>query len=98
MNGPTDLEILRRVQQGDRSAYMLLFDRYYARIERYAGRLLQDSEAARDAASETFLRAYRSVDGFRTGEIGYAAYLFLICRRLVIIDRSRLMASNTLAL
>src|SRR5437588_8601583 len=86
---PTDEEILRRVQGGDREAFIALFDRYYSRVEGYARRQMQNPEAARDIASETFLRAYRTVDSFRLGEISYAGYLFLICRRLMLTERSR---------
>jgi RNA polymerase sigma-70 factor (ECF subfamily) len=86
----SDDEILRRVQRGERSEYLKLFDRYYARVENYARRRLQNAEAARDIASETFLRAYRSVDGFRIGEsISYFGYLLLICRRLIAAERVR---------
>ena len=85
----TDEEILRRVQSGDREAYLVVFDRYYSRVESYARRQMQNPEAARDIASETFLRAYRTVDSFRIGEISYAGYLFLICRRLILTERSR---------
>ena len=85
----TDDEILRRVQGGDREAFLALFDRYYSRVEGYARRRMQNPEAARDIASETFLRAYRTVDSFRLGEISYAGYLFLICRRLMLTERAR---------
>jgi len=85
----TDEEILRRVQGGDREAFLLLFDRYYGRVEGYARRQMQNPEVARDIASETFLRAYRTVDSFRINEISYIGYLFMICRRLTLTERSR---------
>ncbi|HLJ57397.1 MAG TPA: sigma-70 family RNA polymerase sigma factor [Chthonomonadaceae bacterium] len=86
---PTDEEILRRVQRGDRDAFLVLFDRYHSRVESYARRQMQNPEAARDIASETFLRAYRTVDNFRIGEISYGGYLYLICRRLMLTERTR---------
>lgn len=85
----SDEEILRRVHKGDREAYITLFDRYYARVEGYARRQTLNAEAARDFASETFLRAYRSVDGFRVGEISYLGYLLMICRRLILTEQAR---------
>lgn len=91
----TDEEILKRIQRGDRQEYIKLFDRYHSRVELYARRLLRNSEAARDAASETFLRAFRNVDSFRIGDISYLGYLFLICRRLVITEQSRMSKSPT---
>ena len=90
----SDDEILRRVQQGARAEFVQIFDRHYARIERYALRQLRDAEAARDVASETFLRAYRSVDSFRVGEqIAYLGFLFLICRRLILTERRKSQTS-----
>src|SRR5689334_16674241 len=86
---PTDEEILRRVQNGDREAFLVLFDRYHGRVESYARRQMQNPEAARDIASETFLRAFRAVDSFRIGEISYPGYLFMICRRLMVTEQTR---------
>lgn len=95
----SDDEIIRRVQGGDREEYVALFDRHYARIERFARLQLHDAELARDIASETFLRAYRSVDRFRRGEqITYLGYLFLICRRLILTEQSRRAAGGTRSL
>lgn len=87
----TDDQIIKRVQQGETSAYMTLFERYYPRVERYARRQMQNAEVARDIASETFLRAYRNVGNYRVDEnMNYLAYLLMICRRLTITERGRL--------
>ena len=87
---PTDEEIILQVQGGDRNKYVVLFDRYYARVESYARRQIHHAETARDIASETFLRAFRNVDSFRVGEnISYLGYLLFICRRLVLTERAR---------
>src|SRR5216684_3542301 len=85
----SDEEIIQRVQRGEREEYFVLFDRYYARVESYARRQLHHAEAARDIASETFLRAFRSVDSFRTGGISYLGYLLMICRRLILTEQTR---------
>jgi RNA polymerase sigma-70 factor (ECF subfamily) len=90
----SDDDILRRVQRGERSEFLEIFDRYYPRIEGYAQHQLRNAEAARDIASETFLRAYRNVDSFRIGEnISYVGYLFLVCRRLILTERQRLRSA-----
>lgn len=96
---PSDHEILRRVQRGERNAFITLFDRYYARVESYARWQMRQPEIASDIASETFLRAYRSVDGFRT-ETGtpYFAYLLQICRRLIQTERGRRMIESSCSL
>ena len=89
MNPPDD-QILIRVQKGDRDAYVALFDRYYARVFRYARWQSGDPDLAADAASETFVRAYAAVDGFRTEDnTPYLAYLLQICRRILISNHSK---------
>src|SRR5579883_1547403 len=90
----SDEEIIRRAQRGERSAFLTLFDRHYPRVESYARRQTRDAELARDLASETFLRAYRNLDKFRTGEnITYLGYLLMICRRLIITESARRRAA-----
>ena len=84
-----DEDIIQRVQRGERDEYLVLFDRYYSRVEGYARQRLHNAEAARDIVSETFLRAYRNVDSFRIGGISYLGYLMLICRRLIFTEQTR---------
>lgn len=96
---PSDDEIIRRVQRGERDLFLMLFDRYYSQLERFARCHVPDGDTARDMASETFLRAYQSVDRFRTGEqMTFKGYLFLICRRLLINERQRPTVSPISAL
>ncbi len=94
----SDDVIIERVQRGEREQFLELYHRYHRRIEAYARRQLRSAEAARDIASETFLRAFQSIDTFRTGErISYLGYLFLLCRRLIINEQKRLLASPILS-
>jgi RNA polymerase sigma-70 factor (ECF subfamily) len=86
---PSDANLLARVQAGDREAYLLLFDRYYASVEAFARKRLQNAAVACDIAAETFVRAYHSRDDFPSGRIHYLGYLLMICRRLVIAERAR---------
>jgi RNA polymerase sigma-70 factor (ECF subfamily) len=95
----SDDRIIERVQQGDRAAYLKLFDLYYPRVERYARWQLQDTETARDVASETFLRAYRHIGGYEVGRnSAYLPYLLQICRRLIFAEQDRLHSRPTYSL
>ena len=86
----SDEQILVRVQKGDRDAYVALFDRYYPRVYRYARWQCGNMDLAADAASETFVRAFGAVDGFRTEDnTPYLAYLLQICRRILISNHAR---------
>jgi RNA polymerase sigma-70 factor (ECF subfamily) len=58
MGEQSDLDLVRRVRSGDRSAYGELVERYQAAILRRAQSILRDPAAAEDAAQEAFVRAY----------------------------------------
>lgn len=61
-------DLVRRIRGGELEA----FDELMVRVERpvlaVAWRILGERELARDAAQETYLRLFRSLDSFRLGE------------------------------
>lgn len=66
--GPTDdAEAVRRARAGDLDAYEVLVARYTAVAHRTAY-LLGAGDAAEDVVQETFVKAYRGLGRFRTGE------------------------------
>jgi RNA polymerase sigma-70 factor, ECF subfamily len=58
---PLSLEAL---QSGDRAEFARLVDMYYGIIYRLAIRMLNNPQDAEDILQETFLKAYRHIDGF----------------------------------
>lgn len=62
--GPTDLEVIQRIRDGDSEAFRLLVERYQGRAHRLALRVLRDEEAARDAVQDAFVKAYSALGRF----------------------------------
>jgi RNA polymerase sigma-70 factor, ECF subfamily len=60
--------LVRRIRAGEVEAFGDLMGRTEARILALSWRLLGDRHLAEDAAQETYLRIYRSLDTFRLGE------------------------------
>lgn len=58
-------EAIRRVLAGDRDAYRVLMERYFAQVHRIAWRITGDEADAEEAAQEAFVRAYNKLPGFR---------------------------------
>lgn len=58
-------EALARVAAGETEAFASLVEAYQDRLLRLCERLLGDVEEARDAAQETFLKAYRKAADFK---------------------------------
>lgn len=72
-----DAATILRFQHGDKDAFNDLVTRHRQRAYHYAARLTNDSDEAADIVAETFLRAYRSLDGFK-GESSFATWLYRI--------------------
>ena len=72
-----DLELVRRVQHGDKRAFELLVAKYQRRISRLLSRMIRDPADMEDVAQEAFIKAYRALPGFR-GESAFYTWLYRI--------------------
>ncbi len=73
----TDKELVRRVKQGDKHAFDLLFARYQHKIVNLVGRYLRDPEDVQDVAQEAFIKAFRALPRFR-GDSAFYTWLYRI--------------------
>jgi len=72
-----DNAFLERLRAGEATAFETLVDRYSGDLYALLYRLTSDPEEARDLTQDTFLRALRSVSGFR-GDASLKTWLFRI--------------------
>lgn len=72
-----DRELVKKVQQGDKSAFDLLVRKYQFKIIKLISRYVHDPSEASDVAQEAFLKAYRALPGFR-GESAFYTWLYRI--------------------
>ena len=63
---PDDTTLVKQTRTGDRRAFSELVWRHQAAVYRSCYRILGNYEDAEDASQETFLRAYRKLDTFRS--------------------------------
>ena len=85
-----DLELVKRVQQGDSTAFDLLVRKYQHRVVALVGRYVHDWSEAQDVAQDSFLRAYRAIGSFR----GDAQFYTWLHRIAVNTAKNHLVAHN----
>jgi RNA polymerase sigma-70 factor (ECF subfamily) len=72
-----DQALVERVQAGDQQAFGLLVAKYQRKLLRLVSRLVRDSAEAEDVTQEAFVKAYRSLAGFR-GDSAFYTWLYRI--------------------
>lgn len=72
-----DLQLVERVQAGDREAFSLLVSKYQRRLLRLVSRFVRDAAEAEDVTQEAFVKAYRALPNFR-GESAFYTWLYRI--------------------
>ena len=82
----SDDVLVARFLQGDERAFDLLVERHRVAIYRLAYRFLGSHEEADDVSQEAFLRAYRSLHGFR-GEASFRTWITRIAINLALKSR-----------
>jgi len=91
INEQLDKDLVKRVQQGDKSAYDLLVIKYQHRIIQLVNRYIKDPSEAQDVAQEAFIKAYRALPNFR-GDSAFYTWLYRIAintAKNYLLSRSR---------
>jgi RNA polymerase sigma-70 factor (ECF subfamily) len=76
-SGNADAALVRRVKQGERSAFDLLVAKYQHRILNLIMRYVKDPSEAMDVSQEAFIKAYNAMPSFR-GDSAFYTWLYRI--------------------
>ena len=92
----SDEELMQRTQQGDKTAFSLLYERYSASVLSYLYRMLGNVEDVESIGQEVFLRAFRFAATYQYPH-KFSTWLFTITRNLAINQsrRRKRSPSNT---
>ncbi|MCY4527439.1 MAG: sigma-70 family RNA polymerase sigma factor [Chloroflexi bacterium] len=77
---PDEPQLVDRSRDGDLSAFNAIVERYQSQVYNVSARILGDRHLAEDVAQETFIKAHRSLNGFRGGSL--RAWLLRIASNL----------------
>ena len=83
-----DLVLIRRAQEGDRTAFNELIVRHEAKAFQYAFRLTRNVDDASDIAVEAFVRAYSAVRHFK-GQSAFSTWIYRIVTNCFLDYRKR---------
>ncbi len=72
-----DLELVRKVQSGDKAAFDLLVIKYQHKIANLISRYIKDTYEVQDVTQEAFIKAYRGLKNFR-GDSAFYTWLYRI--------------------
>ena len=78
---PSDERLVEAFQAGDLAAFDLLLLRWERKVQGTVYRVLGTEEDARDVTQEAFLKAFRSLHGFK-GEARFSSWLYQIALNL----------------
>lgn len=73
----SDLELVKRVQSGDKKSFDLLVLKYQHKVINLVLRYVHDQDQAMDIAQEAFIKAYRGLKNFR-GDSAFYTWLYRI--------------------
>ena len=72
-----DIELVKRVQQGDKTAFDVLVLKYQQKVVNLISRYVSDQSECYDVAQDTFIKAYRALGNFR-GDSQFYTWLYRI--------------------
>lgn len=72
-----DMDLVARVQRGDKRAFDLLVLKYQRKIMRMLSRMIREPAEVEDVAQEAFIKAYRALPQFR-GDSAFYTWLYRI--------------------
>lgn len=85
----TDSQMVREIKEGNVELYSELMRRYQRKILAFVYHMLKSSNMeliAEDLCSETFYKAYRSLNTFREVDASFSTWLYTIARNTVLSE------------
>ncbi len=73
----TDMELVKRVQAGEKNAFDVLVLKYQQRVVNLVMRYVRDQHIAMDISQEAFIKAYKGLQNFR-GDSAFYTWLYRI--------------------
>lgn len=93
----TDSQMIREIKEGNTELYSELMRRYQRKILAFVYHMLKSAHLellAEDICSETFYKAFRSLDSFREVDASFSTWLYTIARNTVLSELRKQRSAN----
>ncbi|MBB6735740.1 RNA polymerase sigma factor [Cohnella zeiphila] len=93
----TDSQLIREIKDGNVELYSTLMARYQKKILSFIYQMLRSARLelmAEDLCSETFYKAYRSLNSFREVDASFSTWLYTIARNTVLSELRKHKAAH----
>ncbi|CAH0118764.1 MULTISPECIES: RNA polymerase sigma factor [unclassified Paenibacillus] len=93
----TDSQLIREIKDGNVQLYSELMRRYQRKILAFIYHMLKSAQLellAEDLCSETFYKAFRSLNSFREVDASFSTWLYTIARNTVLSELRKQRAGN----
>lgn len=93
----TDSQLIREIKDGNVELYSALMARYQKKILSFIYQMLRSARLelmAEDLCSETFYKAYRSLNSFREVDASFSTWLYTIARNTVLSELRKHKAAH----
>jgi RNA polymerase sigma-70 factor (ECF subfamily) len=78
----SDAELIERINNGDRTSFAILYERYFRRVYGFVAGRLSDRADTEETVQEVFINIFSSLESFRF-EAPFAAWVLGVARRTV---------------
>jgi len=79
----TDVNLVKRTQNGDRDAFRILVERYQRKVFSICYGMVRNQDDAMDLVQETFVKVFKHVDRFE-GNSSFYTWIYRIARNVTI--------------
>ncbi|MDR0750815.1 MAG: RNA polymerase sigma factor [Tannerellaceae bacterium] len=79
----TDTYYIKRIQEGDTTAYTCILDKYSRQIYSLAFKVVRNKEDAEELAQDVFLKVFKHLNGFK-GDSSFSTWIYRIAYNTVI--------------
>lgn len=79
-----DNKVVKRLSEGDQSAFRAVFEYYYPRVSEFVRRIVKDETFAEDITQDIFVKVWERREMFAVEVQSFGSYIYVMSRNAAI--------------